>query len=130
MDVTTKLKWDGDIIKIRGKKLVNKSAFEIGLIIEGYAKNLAPVKTGRLAASISTQSNKQGSASGADTISKPLTDDVVLVGTPVQYAPYMEYGTIRASAQPFLRPALDLAKGRAVTIINQEGKYIFGDYLK
>ncbi len=140
MKVESKLKWDGDIIKLRGKKVINKSAFETGLIIENQAAALCPVSPGggRLKASISTQSLTEGSKGGADTISKPNRVGVVLVGTPVDYAPHVEFGTVAhtitvknakvlsngkkffgktvkhpgTNAQPFLRPAMDLSKGK------------------
>ena len=32
-------------------------------------------------------------------------EDAVYVGTNVEYAPYVEMGTRRTAAQPFLRPA-------------------------
>ena len=86
--------------------------------------------TGRLAASISTQSRTEGTGNGTDTISKPTADGVVYVGTPVSYAPYMEFGTVKTEAQSFLRPALTLAKGKAVTITKKESKNVFGDYLE
>ena len=127
--VTTKLKWDGDVVKIRGQKVRNKSIFEIGLVVEGNAKQLAPVDTGRLAGSITTQSKDESSGGGADTISRPATDGVVLVGTAVEYAPYMEFGTSKTDAQAFLRPALRLASGQELTIVKKNSKYYFGDYL-
>lgn len=63
------------------------------------AKRLAPVDTGRLRASIAQEI-------GGD-------DDglVARVGTNVEYAPYLEFGTSRMSARPFLRPALGAATG-------------------
>ena len=41
----------------------------------------------------------------------PLGNDGLLgiVGTNVAYAPHVEFGTVRQSAQPFLRPALGAA---------------------
>ena len=62
---------------------------EIGLLAEGYAKELCPVDTGRLRNSI-THVGDGGSE---------------YVGTNVEYGPYVELGTSRAPAQPFLRPA-------------------------
>lgn len=129
MNISTSLKWDGDKVKILGEKVVDGSAFKTGLVVEGNAKLLAPVDTGRLAGSISTQSKDKGSKTGVDTISKPTAEGVVYVGTPVAYGPYMEFGTSKAEAQPFLRPALRMAKGEAVTITKRESKTVFGDYL-
>lgn len=136
MNAKTEVKWKGDIIKIQGKKVVNKSAYESGLIVEGTAKVLAPIDSGRLAASITTQTRTQGTkpsgegAVGSDVISKPTIDGEAYVGTPVFYGPYIEFSTVRSAAQAFLRLALDLAKGRTLTIFRENGKYYFRDYLK
>ena len=62
---------------------------EIGLVAEGYAKRLCPVDTGNLRNSITHTTD--GSAA--------------YIGTNVEYAPYVEMGTSRTRAQPFLRPA-------------------------
>jgi len=34
-----------------------------------------------------------------------------IVGTPVEYAIYQEFGTRKMNAQPFLRPAMDVVSG-------------------
>ena len=133
--VKTDLAWNGADVKIRGRKVVNKTAYETGLVVEGQAKVLTPVKTGRLRGSITTQSAGKGTAvegeaKAADKISAPADDQEVLVGTAVDYGPYIEFGTVRSDAQPFLRPALDLAKGEVLTIGQKNGKMEFKDYLK
>jgi HK97 gp10 family phage protein len=52
------------------------------------------VDTGRLRASITHEVHKEG-------------DQIVgLVGTNVEYAPHLEFGTNKMAARPFLRPAL------------------------
>ena len=61
----------------------------IGLTAEKYAKEITPVDTGRLRNSITHE------VDGKD----------VYIGSNVEYAPHVEYGTIRQKAQPFLRPA-------------------------
>jgi len=114
-NLETTLKWDGDKVVLLGKKVVNKTALETGLIVEGDAKLLSPVDTGRLAGSITTTEQKPG---------------VVYVGTNVEYAPYMEFGTSKTDAQPFLRPALLKAKGANLVILQKNGKSLFGGYLK
>ena len=63
----------------------------IGLKCEGYAKGLCPVDTGRLRNSIT------------HVISN--NEDAVYVGTNVEYARAVEFGTSRQKAQPYLRPA-------------------------
>jgi hypothetical protein len=136
--------WNGDDVKNRADKLAKMTAWEIGLVVQAQAKLLAPVKTGRLRGSIQTASGDgqrtkpeaQGGFIdrvkyffGKDTIEAPTDPHETFVGTPVEYGPHMEYGTIKTSAQPFLRPALDIAKGRALTIVEVNGKKAFAEYL-
>lgn len=64
---------------------------EVGLVAEGYAKRACPVDTGRLRNSI-THIVDEGTRH-------------VIIGTNVEYAPYVELGTRRQKAQPFLKPA-------------------------
>ena len=65
----------------------------MGMQAEGYAKMLAPVDTGRLRNSISHEVVE--------------SEDAVYIGTNVEYAPYVELGTRRMKAQPFLKPAVE-----------------------
>lgn len=72
---------------------VRRTMLKLGSAIETEAKHLCPVDTGRLRASIVTTE-------------VPDPDGVtVTVGTDVEYAPYVEFGTSRMAAQPFLTPA-------------------------
>lgn len=64
---------------------------EIGLLAENYAAKRCPVDTGNLRGSI--------------TYEVDAGDSAVYIGTNVEYAPYVELGTSRQKAQPFLRPA-------------------------
>lgn len=64
---------------------------KIGLLAENYAAKKCPVDTGNLRASI--------------THVVDAADNAVYIGTNVKYAPYVELGTSRQKAQPFLRPA-------------------------
>lgn len=73
-----------------------------GMIIEADAKRRCPVDTGRLRASLTTDVEREGK-----------TTFVLKVGTNVEYASFVEYGTSRMAAQPFLRPAVD-AKAKDV----------------
>ena len=85
---------------------------EVGLAAEGYAKRLCPVDTGRLRNSIT-----YATAKAHDTGTPPAKGEdyelrgtpekgVVYIGTNVEYAPYIELGTSKQKAQPFLKPAL------------------------
>lgn len=61
-----------------------------GMTAEGYAKEKAPVDTGRLRNSVSHMSD----------------GEAVYIGTNVEYAPYVELGTVKMAARPFLKPAV------------------------
>lgn len=77
---------------------VAKDVLRRSIRVESAAKRLAPVDTGRLRSSITHEL---------------ATDTQGLhgrIGTNVEYAPYVEFGTGRTPAQPFLRPALGAAR--------------------
>lgn len=139
--MSVKMTWNGEDVKKRAEEAAKLSSFELGLIVQGEAKLLAPVDQGRLRASITTasgagqQTKPSGKgAVGTDLINKPDNQFETFVGTPVDYAPYQEYGTVKTNAQPFLRPALDMIKGRKLTVVDEvlkNGKVrkAFGEYL-
>ena len=68
---------------------VNRALEMIGLTAEKYAKELAPVDTGRL----------------RNSITHEVDDKDVYIGSNVEYAPHVEFGTVKQKAQSFLRPA-------------------------
>ena len=84
----------------------------VGLQAEGYTKEnivrMKAVDTGRLLNSITH---------GVDT-----SDSTAYVGTNVEYAPYVEYGTVRMPARPYLKNAVNNHK--------PEYKAIFEHYLR
>lgn len=63
----------------------------IGLTAESHAKENCPVDTGRL----------------RNSITHAVEGDAVYIGTNVEYAPYVELGTSRMGARPFLGPAVE-----------------------
>ena len=81
-------------------------ALEIcGGTAERYAKEICPVRTGRLRGSIGHAKKN------------PTTEQV---GTDVEYAPYVELGTRYQKAQPYLRPAVENHRGEYERIIRSE----------
>lgn len=73
----------------KAKRELQMTALEV----EREAKLNAPVDTGMLRASITNEE----------------VDDGYEVFTNVEYAQFIEYGTSRQAARPFLTPALDVA---------------------
>ena len=88
------------------QKGINKAAF----MGERKAKQLCPVDTGMLRASITTDI---GSLEAS-------------VGTNVEYAPFVEYGTSNQLAQPFMKPAKD----KAQRLINKKLRKVIEESVK
>lgn len=71
------------------RKALTNGLETVGLLGERYAKKGCPVDTGRL----------------RNSITHDVSDLSVYIGTNVEYAPYVELGTSRQKAQPYLVPA-------------------------
>jgi len=80
------------------------------IIVEGQAKMLSPVDTGRLRASITHRIN----------------GGVAEVGTNVEYAAHVEYGTRYMPAQSYLRTAVDLTKQNVIIAFHKAIKEALG----
>ena len=96
-------------------KAIEASLETAGVILERQATQLTAVDTGRLRGSITYRSQRKQSrvrapASGNDQVSRPGRKWTLHVGTNVEYAAHLEYGTRKMSAQPYLRPALTMFK--------------------
>lgn len=93
--------------KIKGKKELEKklrnmsdaarrdatqeALYSAAAVVHGQAVSLCPVDTGNLRISLHFE----------------VFSDYAEVGTPVEYSPFVELGTARMAAQPYLRPSLD-----------------------
>ena len=114
------------------KSALLKGLETCGLVAEGYAKKLAPVGTpestgipgyigGLLRGSIThavsgkqpsistyqdNAGKRRGSYSGTAPEEIGENNKSVYIGTNVEYSSYVELGTIKMDAQPFLKPAV------------------------
>lgn len=121
---------------------IERTLVTAGIMIEGDAVARVPVDSGRLKGSITYATRKKqtrpsGNAKSDDGVSTPRDEWTVHIGTNVEYAPHIEYGTKKTytirpvsakvlrfkvdgkwvftkkatigpkRAQPFLRPAFD-----------------------
>lgn len=77
----------------------HEDLIRLGYDVSNRAKELCPVDTGRLRASIDVADGRDSNGSYVD------------VGTHVEYAPYVEFGTRFQSSQPYMRPAIAEAVG-------------------
>ena len=95
----------GSVLKATDEQLA-RAATAIGLIAESHAKQLCPVDTGYLRNSITNATEDNG--------------HTVVIGTSVEYAPYVELGTRRMKARPYLRPAIENHKDEYKAVIQGE----------
>lgn len=101
---------DNSKLFINAKDAAVERALEaIGLQAEGYAKMICPVDTGRLRNSITHQKEEK---------------ETEVIGTNVEYAPYVELGTYRQRAQPYLKPAAENHVEEYIEIIKKSLKGI------
>jgi len=145
--VTAETEWQGPAIKVQAKAMVDKTVYDIALWIESQAKLLCARRYGYLAASLNTQMKDKGtnlespskyrreivpnghSIPSFKKLSKPEEQQTAYVGTVVDYAIWVEFGTVKMDAQPFLRPAFDLAQGKVLELGLYNGKTYLKDYL-
>lgn len=96
-----------------GLMLERNAKIEINKAVYDTPPSPTYTRTGRLRASITYATKTEHSspedeaeAGDADLRGEP-DEDKVYVGTNVEYAPYVEFGTSRMSKRPYLRPALE-----------------------
>jgi HK97 gp10 family phage protein len=88
------------------KRFLPKAA----LNVEADAVRLVPVDSGRLKGSITSR----------------VDDDRAIIGSNVEYAPHVEYGTKFMRAQPYLRPAIDRMKKPLIDLYKQIFRSVYG----
>lgn len=96
------LKAAGERAETLGDQVIRSNAFRI----QGAAQDRAPVDTGNLKNGIFTRTPRRGYAE---------------VVASANYAIYVELGTSRARAQPFLGPAVDLVEPEFYAAVEQIG---------
>lgn len=93
------------------KEAIQKALTEIGMQVENYATMLCPVDTGRLRGSItfataSENDSPREPAEASDGVQETPDENSVVIGTNVEYAAYVEMGTSKMDARPYLEPAV------------------------
>ena len=107
-DFNSLAQWFARLIK-DAPELMEDIVEQTALRVDKEAKKNCPVDTGNLRASISIDLNGMEAE----------------VGTNVEYAPFIEYGTSKSKAQPFLTPAKQTVEGQLDKIIKKEvEKYV------
>lgn len=72
---------------------IEQALIAIGMTAETYAKQECPVDTGRLRNSITHETD--------------MSEQAAIIGSNVEYAAYVELGTSKMRARPYLRPAAE-----------------------
>lgn len=91
-------------IENRLRQAQNRALEAAGIFVEGETINRAPVYTGRL----------------RDSYTHEVNANEVIIGTNVEYAPHVEFGTSRQEAQPHLRPSITENQDRIQQLIREE----------
>ncbi len=89
----------------------NQALFMVAAAIKHQAQLYVPIRTGRLFSSIYFQ------------LIRPLT---YVVGAKAPYAMYVEYGTSRMMAKPYIRPAILAVQPDINKILREELKKSWG----
>lgn len=96
----------------RVQQAIMDGLWECGEVAEAYAKDKCPVDTGNLKNSI-THQEKQNATGGECQI-----------GSAVEYATYVEMGTYKMKAQPYLKPSIANHKNEYKERIAQKLRHI------
>ncbi|MCP3426025.1 HK97 gp10 family phage protein [Rothia sp. AR01] len=91
----------------RVERAVHAATVKAGADLQAQAQRRAPVDTGYLRASIAAESPAPGE---------------VLVGPGAHYGIYLEYGTSRMAARPYMTPAFDVVAPAYERAIAQAGE--------
>jgi HK97 gp10 family phage protein len=89
-----------------GRRTVEREVVRSLVNIQRGAKERCPVDTGRLRNSIAVDLDEDRLSGG--------------VGTDVEYAPFVEHGTSKMAAQPFLFPAFEEERPQIVERLRRE----------
>lgn len=85
----------------RVERETERALTESALVMEGQMKLRCPVDTGRLRASLTSSSS---------LLTSGYPEGEAEVGTNVEYAAYVEYGTRKMRAQPYMRTGAEGSK--------------------
>lgn len=118
MEMTFKMKDDfSALIEEAAFSQIERALEKVGLTAERYAKIACPVGTPE-------STGKKGYVGGTlrNSISHTHDKNTVYIGTNVEYAPYVEMGTKKMAARPYLGPAIVKHVQEYKSIIEQELK--------
>lgn len=110
------------------KKILGRALRDGAKIVQAEMKARAPVRTGRMRKSITVRAQRRtrraeiGMNVQLDTRRHPDLITTTAEGKRYFYPAVVEYGARGRPARPFMRPAFDTAKGRALTAVTNRLK--------
>lgn len=106
-----------EIVIGKMKEATERALEKMGLAGEGFAKRLCPVGTPE-------STHKPGYIGGTlrNSITHRHDESAAYIGTNVKYGPYVELGTYKMRAQPYLKPAIQDNQDTYWRIVKQEMK--------
>lgn len=113
MTIITKLDTSGlDRLMKTAPEQIDAAVRATAFQVQGIAQALSPVLTGANRNSIYTKTSKGISGTPGelgDTFPEPNIGEAY-VGPSMEYSPYLEYGTSKMAARPYLTPAAEQAQ--------------------
>lgn len=103
VDNSAKVK--ADVLKQRDIALV-----EAAIAVQGNCIVRCPVDTGRLRGSIGYITGSGARGGGEETVQGEPKSGEAVIGTNVEYAAHVEYGTKFQPAQPYMRTGFDASR--------------------
>ena len=128
-------KWTDKVQREDFDRMVKRGLTAVGakLVGEAMVRAHESVRTGRLRGSLtwSTQKDKDevkpdlsGIKHPEDHVSRPRDKYTCYIGTNVEYAQHVEYGTRISRAKPYLRPAINENRKECREIFGKEIKAV------
>jgi HK97 gp10 family phage protein len=104
-------KWHPEKFNEKQRKQTIGNLWRAALMVERDAKLGCPVDTGRLRASLISSVNEGAMSARVGSANRLIRNpEIAVTGSNVYYAKYVELGTYKMKAQPFLVPALEKNK--------------------
>ncbi len=121
--INDKLVWNGDKAILDFNNAQGKALNMASILVENAAvKNV----NHQIYSTPETESYRRTGALRA-SIDRKVTNDEAVVGTSIEYGPYVERGTRKTKSRPFLKPALLLNVNKIIGIfkkLNRAVKYV------
>lgn len=114
------------LLKATGHRLteaVKDAVAETALVTEGRAKRAAPVGTPESTGIKGYTGGRLRSSIGIDFDTNRLGAEVATV---VEYAPYVEFGTSKMAAQPYMTPAREAAVSEFPDTVAKHARRVTG----